>query len=223
MDHNPSFRYPVILDLNGKACLVVGGGAVAQRKVEGLLRAGARVTVVASRVNDSIKDLQQDGKIVLHQREFTPADLDGKILAFGALDDPEARRSLSAEARQRGIPVNLADDPQNCDFIIPSSLTRGDLLVTVSTGGKSPALSRKLRQVLEKKIGPSFALQVEAMGDVRERLFRELPEHEDLRREVLLGIVDSDLLDVLRNGDEKSFHERVDRIVNKAVEKSRTP
>ncbi len=223
MDHNPSFRYPVILDLNGKACLVVGGGAVAQRKVEGLLRACARVTVVAPRVNDSIKDLQQDGKIVLHQREFTPADLDGKILAFGALDDPEARRSLSAEARQRGIPVNLADDPQNCDFIIPSSLTRGDLLVTVSTGGKSPALSRKLRQVLEKKIGPSFALQVEAMGDVRERLFRELPEHEDLRREVLLGIVDSDLLDVLRNGDEKSFHERVDRIVNKAVEKSRTP
>lgn len=215
------FGYPVIFDLCGKPCLVVGGGAVALRKISGLLEVGAEVTVVAPEVSSDLKQLEESGRLTLHRRPFRPSDLDGQVMAFGALDDPDARRILADEARSRGIPVNLADDPVNCDFILPSVLRRGDLLVTVSTGGKSPALARKLRQVLEDKIGPSFALQVEAMGEVRERLFKDLPDHGHLRREVLMGIVDSDLLDVLRNGDEKSFLERVDRMINEAVERSR--
>jgi precorrin-2 dehydrogenase/sirohydrochlorin ferrochelatase len=219
MSNDPSFSYPVILDLSGKPCLVVGGGAVAQRKVEGLLKVGARVTVVAPELTGSIADLQKDGSITLHRRSFKPDDLDNQTLVFGALDDPEARRNLSAEARKRGVPANLADDPQNCDFIVPSSFSRGDLLVTVSTGGRSPAMSRKLRQVLETKIGQSFAMQVEAMAKVRERVMRDLPDHAELRREVLLDIVDSDLLDVFRNGDEDSFWLRVDRMIIRAVEK----
>jgi len=222
MAEQPSFSYPVILDLNGKPCLVVGGGKVANRKVDGLLQAGARVTVVAPKVTPSLAELASDSTITLHQREFHPGDLDGQTLVFGALDDPIARRTLAEEARQRGIPANLADDPKNCDFTIPSSFRRGDLLITVSTGGKSPALSRKLRQVLETKVGPSFAIQVEAMGQVRQRLFTALPDHEDLRREVLLGIVDSDLLDVLRNGDERGFQQRVDQMITNAVERAKT-
>ncbi len=222
MSKNPSFNYPVILDLSGKPCLVVGGGAVAQRKVKKLIKAGAQVSVVAPLVTGFIEELQKDGKITLFQREFEPGDLDGQTLVFGALDNPEARRNLAVEARKRGIPANLADDPQNCDFIIPSSFSRGDLLVTVSTNGKSPAMSRKLRQVLEQKVGPSFSMQVKAMSKVRERVMQDLPDHEGVRREVLVGIVNSDLLDVFRSGDEGSFWERVDQMIIHAVEKTKT-
>jgi len=215
-----NFSYPIVLDLTNRPCLVVGGGKVAQRKVTSLLKAGAAVTVVSPQVTETINDLHKKGRIAVVNRAFQPQDLDGQFILFGALNDPSARAELAAEAKKRGIPANLADDPQNCDFIIPSSFRGNDLLVAVSTNGRSPALSRKLRQVLEAKIGPSFALQVEAMGEIRDRLFNDIPDREDLRREVFLGIVDSDLLDVLRHGDEETFNSRVDALIARAMEKA---
>lgn len=217
-----SFSYPIVLDLTDRPCLVVGGGAVATRKVAGLIKAGANVTIVAPQISATLADVTASKKITVHRREFRPADLDGQFIVFGALNDPEAREALATEAGKRGIPANLADDPGNCDFIVPSSFSSGDLLVTVSTNGRSPALARKLRQVLETRIGPSFALQVEAMGKIRDRLFNDIPDREDLRREVFLGIVDSDLLDVLRHGDEEGFTKRVDEMIANATRKAQS-
>lgn len=214
------FGYSVIFDLCGKPCLVVGGGPVALRKVRGLLEVGAEVTVVAPEVSSDLVQLEDTGRLTLHRRPFRTSDLDGQTMAFGALDDPEARRGLAAEARLRGIPVNLADDPVNCDFIIPSSFRRGDLLVTVSTGGRSPALARKVRRELEAGLGEEYAVQVEALGRIRGMLMERLPGEGGLRREILLGIVDSDLLALLSSGDSELFWQRVERMISEAQTKT---
>jgi len=205
------FGYPVVLNLQDRPCLVVGGGPVARRKATGLLAAGAKVTVVAPEVNTSLEQLAGE-RLTVVRRPFIPEDLDGQILVFGALDDPSARDELAEAARRRGIPANLADDPANCDFILPSLLRRGDLLVTVSTGGRSPALARKIRLQLEETLGPEIDQQVAALGSVRELLMRRFPDDEKKRRSILLRLVNSDDLGLIP-GEEERFRTRVKELI----------
>jgi siroheme synthase-like protein len=184
---------------------------VARRKASGLLAAGAIVTVVAPEICDSLSALAGE-RLTLVRRPYRADDLDGQTLVFGALDDADARAELARGARERGIPANLADDPVNCDFILPSLLRRGDLMVTVCTGGRSPALARKLRLELEEHLGPELARQVALLGEVRERLMSRFPDDEARRRAVLLQLVNSDDMDLIP-GDEDRFHARVDELI----------
>ena len=209
-DQSP-FGYPVVFNLQDRPCLVVGGGPVARRKASGLLAAGAIVTVVAPEICDSLDQLAGE-RLTLVRRPYRAEDLDGQTLVFGALDDPDARTELAREARERGIPVNLADDPVNCDFILPSLLRRGDLMVTVCTGGRSPALARKLRLQLEEHLGPELARQVAVMGNARETLRKRFPDDEAKRRAVLLELVDSDDLELVP-GNEDRFRARVQKLI----------
>jgi precorrin-2 dehydrogenase / sirohydrochlorin ferrochelatase len=162
--------YPVFLDISGRRVVVIGGGAVAERKVEGLLVAGAQVTVVSPVLSQGLDRLRQAGAIEHRQRAYRAGDLCGFELAFSATDDGEANSAVSREGRERGIWVNSADDPEHCDFILPSVLRRGELVVAVSSGGASPALARAVREELEGYFTADYAALASLVGDVRREL-----------------------------------------------------
>ncbi|HWO74117.1 MAG TPA: bifunctional precorrin-2 dehydrogenase/sirohydrochlorin ferrochelatase [Dehalococcoidia bacterium] len=159
--------YPVFLQLNGRRCLVVGGGKVAEGKVRGLLDAGADVTVVAPRLTESLHALFQAGRLHYTPRDYRAEDLDGQDLCFVATDDGLVNSQVAADCRRRGVWVNAADDPVNCDFILPSVVRRGEVVVAASTGGASPALARRLREELTAFLDEDYEPLAELLRDVR--------------------------------------------------------
>ncbi|HYS94643.1 MAG TPA: bifunctional precorrin-2 dehydrogenase/sirohydrochlorin ferrochelatase, partial [Candidatus Acidoferrales bacterium] len=172
--------YPVALDLRDRLCLVVGGGPVAEAKVEGLLEAGARVTVVSPEVTEPLAAWAIDGRIIHRPHEYRADDLDGQQLVFSATDRRKVTEAVAAEARRRGLWVNAADDPAFCDFLLPSVLRRGRLVVAVSTGGASPALAARVRRDLEAYFAPEYdelvELAAEVRGELRSRAQRPVGE-----------------------------------------------
>jgi len=144
-----AFDYPIMLDLTDVPVLVVGGGRVAQRKVEGLLRARADVTVVAPRIDDGVRALP----VRIVERTYEPSDLDHVRLVITATDEAAVNAAVSADATRRGIWVNSADDPANCTFTLPAVAHDGEVTVAVATGGASPALASHLRGEIEAWLG----------------------------------------------------------------------
>ena len=137
-------HYPIFLNLQVRAVLVVGAGKVALRKTRGLLEAGAQVTVVAPRTDPEFKMLP----VRMIRRRFRPSDLNGAALVFAATDDREVNRKIGIAARRRGIWANIADSAEECVFIVPARLERGGIQIAISTGGRNPRLSAQLRQKL---------------------------------------------------------------------------
>ena len=166
----PRFAYPVMLDLSTRACLVVGGGAVAERKVEGLVDAGARVTVVSPSLTERLLRLATDARFRWRPREYVAGDAEGFLLVLVATDDASVNAAVAAECRGRGILINCADDPAHCDFILPSVLKRGALTVSVSTGGASPTMARLVREELEMLLPRDVAILIDVMAEVRRTL-----------------------------------------------------
>jgi precorrin-2 dehydrogenase/sirohydrochlorin ferrochelatase len=162
--------YPICLDMTGRRCVVIGGGAVAERKVAGLLSAGAAVSVISPKLTKQLFDWVKSGTIKHESRNYLSGDLVGYEVAFVATDDAGVDAAIYEEGRSRGIWVNVADDPRQCDFILPAVLRRGDLVVAVATGGKSPALSRWIRDELEDY----FPVNLEALVDVAAKVRAEL-------------------------------------------------
>jgi precorrin-2 dehydrogenase / sirohydrochlorin ferrochelatase len=162
--------YPVALDLRDRPCLVVGGGPVAEAKVEGLLDAGARVTVVSPALTERLEAWAAAGRIAHRPGEYRPADLEEQHLVFAATDRREVTETIAADGRRRGLWVNAADDPVYCDFLLPSVLRRGRLVVAVSTGGASPALAARVRRDLESYFTPEYDDLVELAAEVRREL-----------------------------------------------------
>lgn len=165
-----STYYPVFLDMAGRPCLVVGGGAVAEGKVEGLLAAGARVTVVSPTVTARLAALAAAGRVQHVPREYRRGDLGSSQAVFVATGDPSVTAAVALEGRTRGIWVNAADEPERCDFILPSVIRRGRLVVAVSTGGASPAAARVIREELEAYLTVDHAMLVEVAAEVRQDL-----------------------------------------------------
>jgi siroheme synthase-like protein len=164
--------YPVFLDLRGKRCVVVGGGSVAERKVRVLLEHDASIAVVSPTLSQGLQELAEQGTIQAVRREFGKGDLAGAFLAIAATGDADINVAVAAEAREQRALVNVVDDPANSDFIVPSLVRRGDISVAISTAGKSPALARKLRTILEANLPPEYASLVGVVADVREELSR---------------------------------------------------
>ena len=162
--------YSVALDLRDRPCLVVGGGPVAEAKVEGLLFAHARVTVVSPALTKRLDSWAAEGRVAHRQREYGASDLEGQQLVFSATDRREVTEAVAADARRRGLWVNAADDPAYCDFLLPSVLRRGRLQVAVSTGGASPALAARVRRDLETYFTPEYEDLVELAAEVKREL-----------------------------------------------------
>ena len=162
--------YPIALALDGKHCLVVGGGKIADEKLDALLLAGADVTVVSPQVRPRIAAFAADGRITLRQRPYEPGDLDGMFLAIAATDDRAANAAVATEARARGILVNAVDDIPFCDFFAVAIVRRGDLQVAISTNGRSPAFARWMRERLDADLPAEYGDLLAVLGDVRDTL-----------------------------------------------------
>lgn len=159
--------YPVNLKIAGRHCLVVGGGSVAARKVESLLFCGARIVVVSPDAVEAIQRLAEGDRINWQRRPYRPGDLDGAFLAIAATDRPEVQRQIAEDAANLPVLLNCVDDPSVCDFQVPSQLRRGELLITISTGGASPGLSRQIRERLEREFGREYGTVVDLLGRLR--------------------------------------------------------
>lgn len=178
--------YPVFLNIRDRRCVVCGGGVVALRKVQGLLEHGAGVEVVSPSFCEELLALAETADIELHRREYREGDLDGAFVVIAATDDSGTNLRVADEARRRGCLVNVVDDAANSDFIMPSSLRRGDITIAVSTSGRSPALARKLRARLEAELGSEYAELVRLVGEVREDVKKEgVKVSEDIWQEAL--------------------------------------
>jgi len=164
--------FPIHLNLKGRPVLVVGAGSVAVRKVREFLTAGAEVRVVAPRIHPRLKALSQRGRIDVRKRNYRTGDLRGVSVACAATDDPGLQRRIRGEADQRRVLLNVADQPELCDFILPARVRRGDFLLTVSTGGASPALARMIRLRLEKEFGPEYGRLVRRLCRMRQGIPR---------------------------------------------------
>jgi precorrin-2 dehydrogenase len=162
--------FPIVLEMTGRRCLVIGGGTVAERKVASLLEAGAEVTVISPEVTDAISLWSKTKSIQLKARPYQNGDLAGYELVFVATDDTKVNDRVYQEGKSRSVWVNAADDPARCDFILPSVLRRGDLTVAVSTGGASPAATRAIREELDGYFTEDFAQLVQVAAEVRIKL-----------------------------------------------------
>jgi precorrin-2 dehydrogenase/sirohydrochlorin ferrochelatase len=197
-------HYPVNLIVEDRPCLVVGGGSVAARKVEGLLACGANVHVVALAVGSEVRALAPP--VTFEARAYRRGEVAAYRLVIAATDSPDVNRAVFTDGEAAGVWVNGADDPDNCSFTLPSVLRRGALLVTVSTGGRSPALASWLRRRLENELGPEYETLLELLATERDaiRAAGRSTEGVDWR-----SALDSGMLDMIREGQLVKARERL--------------
>jgi len=189
--------YPVNLLVADKRCVVVGAGRIAAFKIEPLLDAGAQVRVIATRVDDQVRAWGNEGRLTVEERAFVDTDLDGAWLVTAATDDPATNRAVFEAGEVRRIFVNAADDPRNCSFTLMSVVRRGDLTITVGTGGRSPALAKWLRSRFETEFGPEYEVLLDLLSEAREELRAAGRSTEEPDWQAAL---DSGILDVVREG-----------------------
>jgi precorrin-2 dehydrogenase/sirohydrochlorin ferrochelatase len=193
--------YPVMLDIEGKKCTVIGGGRVAIRKVESLIECGAIVTVISPEVIAEFERLASGRMVELEKRPYLRGDLRGSFLVFVATDDNEVNKACQQEAEEEGILINVVDVPQLCDFIVPAVHRQGNLTITVSTDGKSPMFSRKIREDLEKTYGPQYKIIIDVLGEIREKALKEIKDI-NLRKELFHELTYSRSIDKIEDFDD---------------------
>ncbi|MGB9886395.1 MAG: precorrin-2 dehydrogenase/sirohydrochlorin ferrochelatase family protein [Moorellales bacterium] len=203
----PKAYYPVCLDLNNRECLVVGGGKVAERKVLGLLDCGARVRVVGPDLTPGLRQLADAGRIEHHRGEFDPAALEGAALVIAATDRPELNARVAREAQARGMLVNVVDEPEQGNFLVPATLRQGPLTVSVSTSGLSPLLARRIRDHLASHVNPEYAELLLTVGRLRRWLRKQVADPR-VRRDLWFRLVEREPLDRLLAG-RATLEERV--------------
>ena len=164
--------YPVYLNLAGKPCVILGGGAIAQGKIAALRDAGAVITVISPQATDGIKRAAQRGQLTLRLREYQPGDLKDAFIAVAATNVWHVNRQIYEEAEARGVLLNVVDDPDQCTFIAPSIVRRDPVTLAISTGGASPALARKMRETLANAPALKWADLAGALGRAR-RIIKE--------------------------------------------------
>lgn len=203
--------YPVYLNLRERAAVVIGGGSIGTEKLAGLVDAGARVALISPEATERAADLAATGKIVWHRREYERGDLDGTFIAYSATNNPEVNAAVFAEAEERGIPLCSVDDVENCSFIGASVMRRGDLAITVSTSGNAPALAVRLRERLEAELGEEYASFLALAGKLRQPLAERHPALST-RRDIWYRLVDSDIFELLRSGEQSAAEDRIEEI-----------
>jgi precorrin-2 dehydrogenase/sirohydrochlorin ferrochelatase len=179
---------------------------VAERKVGDLLESGARVRVVSPEQTEKMNHWEKEGSIELIRRGYQRGDLAGAMLAIAATNDPQTNSEIQAEAKEQGVLLNAVDDPAHCDFIVPSQIHRDDVTIAISTGGQSPALSRKLRRELEKIVGPEYGEMALLLSEVRTKL-KERKQRVPADR--WQKALDGDALKLMQNGQREAAKEKL--------------
>lgn len=195
-EHMP--YYPVLLDLRGLRVIVIGGGKVAERKINTLLGCGALINIIAKELTPLLQRYLEEKKIAYVGKKLNKGHLKGAFMVIAATNDAKQNRTISEMAKKKGMLINAVDQPSDCNFILPSTLRRGDLLISVSTSGRSPALAKKIRQQLEGLFGPEYECFLKCMGRLRKEILSlGLPQKEN--KEIFNKIIDSDMLDSISN------------------------
>ena len=188
--------YPIFLNLRGKRTVVVGGGMVAQRKIETLLEHGADVHVISRALTPELDREVKGGRVRHLGEEFSETHLDGAFMVIAATDDTDLNRRVSRAAQKKGLLINAVDQPDDCNFIVPSILRRGDLRIAISTSGKSPAMARKVREDLETQFGDEYESFLNLMGRMRREIIaRRLSQKENSR--IFRELIDSSILEAI--------------------------
>ena len=207
-----SAYYPIYLQLQDQPCVVIGGGKIAEGKVDGLLAAGGRVTVISPDLTPHLQELVKRNEITLLARRCQPGDLTGAFIVISATDQSEINHQVWQEASAHGQLVNVVDDTPHCNFIAPAILRNGDLTIAISTAGKAPALAVRLKERLQKEIGPEYERFLELAGQLRDPLSQHVPDFE-ARKAIWYELVDSDALSLLAQGDESAAVEVISQTV----------
>ncbi|TJY41458.1 bifunctional precorrin-2 dehydrogenase/sirohydrochlorin ferrochelatase [Cohnella pontilimi] len=189
--------YPVMLNISEKKCLVAGGGPVAERKIAGLLSAGARVIVVSPQLTPKLRELADNGGILWIPREAVDDDLEGAALVFAATGEPDVNRRLAESARLLGIPANVADNGEAGDFMVPAVLRRGRFVLAAGVSGAGPALAARVVRELSARYGPEYSVYADALGHIRRAVKEHVADPEE-RRLLLLAAVEPDALEEWR-------------------------
>lgn len=206
--------YPIFLDMNNQKVLVVGGGTVAERKIQNLLRYGCQIYVVSPHLTPHLNQLVADKKIHHIPHEALGKALDEAFMVIAATDDPEVNSHIASQAKERGLLTNAVDQPGDCNFIMPSIVQRGDLQIAISTAGKSPALAKKIRKEMEVTFGPEYASLIELMGLLRAKLLARGNLSSE-NRVMFEKLVNSDLLELIKKGDVRGVKNTLKSILGK--------
>jgi precorrin-2 dehydrogenase/sirohydrochlorin ferrochelatase len=192
--------YPIFLNLKGKRVVVIGGGEIAERKVESLLGTGASVIVVSPAVTPGLAALAGQDRILLRPRPYATGDCDGAALVLSATDDAELSRKVFEEAGASGALVNTADQPGLCDFFMPAIVRRGRIAIAISTGGASPALAAQLRHKISEVVEPEYAQLADLLSSVRNEIRSRIPGESE-RKALYYRILESDIIECLKRND----------------------
>lgn len=204
--------YPVYIQLRAQPCVVIGGGKIAEGKVDGLLAAQAKVIVIAPELTLRLQHLAEQQQITYIARKYQPGDLTGAFMVICATDQTEINHQVWQEATANRQLVNVVDDTPRCNFIAPSILRKGDLTIAISTSGKAPALAVRLKERLQREIGPEYERFLELAGELREPLAQHVPDFET-RKALWYELVDSEILAALARGDESSVRDIISQVV----------
>jgi precorrin-2 dehydrogenase/sirohydrochlorin ferrochelatase len=192
--------YPVSLDMTAKRCVIIGGGPVAERKAERLIECGAQVVIVSRSLTPSLEGRKKARKIEHIDTDYEKKALRGAFMVIGATDRDDVNAQVSQDALSLGILVNIVDDPDKCNFILPSLLQQGDLSIAVSTGGKSPALARRIKEDLQQQYGPEYESLLMIMGSLRKKILAQ-GHASEANKAVFEALVRSDMLQAIRDGN----------------------
>jgi precorrin-2 dehydrogenase/sirohydrochlorin ferrochelatase len=192
--------YPAFLNLNKRPVIVVGGGQVAERKIKGLIRAGADLTVIAPQATKAIQGLASKKRLRLLKRPFKKGDLKGFPLAVCACGSEDTNSEVFKEARKGGVLLNMVDRPELCDFIVPSVVRRGELLIAISSSGRFPYISKAIRKEIEQRFGKEYARFMRILGAIRDKLLKDRGKYGK-KDEIFKGLLNSRVPEWLRRGE----------------------
>jgi siroheme synthase-like protein len=200
--------YPIFLDIENRTVIIIGGGNVCARKAETMMNYGARVTIVSPEFTDEIEQWAREGVLQIRRKKYEDADLEGANIVIASTDDQSVNEQIAADCRRRRIPVNVVDVTPLCEFIVPAIVDKGSVTLAISTGGKSPALARTLKEDLQRLVGPEYAEVNEALGTLRDSAKRVLPTDVD-RKRFFDGIIAKGILDMLRGGRRREAYQAI--------------
>jgi precorrin-2 dehydrogenase/sirohydrochlorin ferrochelatase len=207
--------FPIFVDLNGRRCLIVGGGRVAERKAGKLVAAGARVTVAAKTASAGIRRLARLKKVKLAKRDFSTADLRGVFLVVCATGDAHVQARIAAAAKKNGVLANVADTPALCDFFLPATARRGRLQIAVSTGGSSPLTAKRIARELKCRYGREHADLLSLMRSLRGRVIGCVPAVK--RPAVFEAMSRPSIMKLLHKGRKAAARRAMERVIREAI------
>lgn len=207
--------YPIFLDIENRSVVIIGGGNVCARKAETMMKYGAKVTVVSPEFHPDIEQYAAEGKLEIRRKPYEESDLEGASVVIASTDDPCINGRVARDSRRRKIPVNVVDVTHLCEFIVPAIVEQGSIQIAVSTGGKSPALARTLKEDLQTLVGPEYADVNDILGSLRAAAKKTLPTDVD-RKRFFDGIIARGILKMLRDGRRREAFQAIAQACDEA-------